>query len=138
MPWARPHDCQRSSSFFRRMKRRTFSPMTSLAGLNRSVSSGITNSAVQATESRRVTTSQMPFQFSLTLSKPDELRVPHRAVRIRAEKERAAAVAVAVDEDREVVVGREVGVAPKLRAAERRHVASRTPERRRTGVRRRE
>ena len=44
--------------------------MTSFVGLNRSVRSGIANSAIQLAESRRVTTSQMPFQFSLTLSNP--------------------------------------------------------------------
>ena len=45
---------------------------------------------------------------------PRELRVPHCAVRVRGEYERAAPIVVAVDQDPDVVVAREVGVAAEL------------------------
>src|SRR5690349_4267026 len=51
-----------------------------------------------------------------------ELGVPHGAVWIRGEQERAASVAVAVDQQLDVVVTREICISAKLAGAHARHV----------------
>ena len=51
-----------------------------------------------------------------------ELGVPHGAVRVRAEHERAAAVVEAVDQEPDVIVTRKVGIAAELAGPQRAHI----------------
>src|SRR6266581_6976698 len=54
---------------------------------------------------------------------PDELGIPHRAVRIRSENERTTAVVKTVDQQLDVVVTRQVRVTPQFAGAHVPYVA---------------